>query len=102
MANSWRACCYSSVLYTCQTSLINHSFFFFLLNLKFLLNIVLQAAIINYLELARKIEGHPRTKLDLIIVWTGVEKGQAQSGTRVNVTMLVFFSLSGKVGGTQS
>ena len=40
----------------------------FLLNLKFLLNAVLQAAIIHSLELAHKMERHPRTKLDLGIV----------------------------------
>lgn len=77
-------------------------FFLPLLNLKFLLNAVLQAAIINYLELAHEIEGHPRTKLDLITVWTGVEKGQTQGGTQVSVTVLLGLLLSGKAGGTQS
>lgn len=72
-----------------MSDITNQPLLFFLPNLKFLLNTVLQAAMINYLELARKIEGHPRTKLDLIIVWTGVEKGQAQSGTRVNVSIVL-------------
>lgn len=65
-----------------MVDITNQPLLFFLLNLKFLLNAVLQAATINSLELARKIEGHPRTKLDLIIVWTGVEEGQAQGGTQ--------------------
>lgn len=72
-----------------MADITNQPLLFFLLNLKFLLNAVLQAATINSLELARKIEGHPRTKLDLIIVWTGVEEGQARGGTQVSVTVLL-------------
>lgn len=86
-----------------MVDITNQPLLFFLLNLKFLLNAVLQAAPINSLELARKIEGHPRTKLDLIIVWTGVEEGQAQGGTQGQCHCFGVFSfvLSGRAGGTQ-